>query len=148
MYTLEFNVASSIPRASFIKLTRTFLVSSAGEFCWAEVPKDSDIPKVFPGTVSFQMEAFKWTKGPSHRATRDTSCPLPDGGKLSLWRKLWATVHYVRSSCPVIGIARKNWWKKFKIKRFASGCDETWNSRSIERKEKLSADPLTTILAS
>ena len=94
--------------------------------------------KVFPGSVSFQMEAFKWTKGPSHRATRDTPCPLSDGGKLSLWCKLWATVHYVRSSCPVISIARKNWWKKFKIKRFASGCDDTWDFRSIERKDKLS----------
>ena len=43
---------------------------------------------------------------------------------------------------------RKLWWKKFKIKRFASDCDEIWDSRSIEGKEKLSTDPLTAILAS
>ena len=43
---------------------------------------------------------------------------------------------------------RKLWWKKFKIKRFASGCDEIWDSRSIEGKDKLSTDPLTAILAS
>ena len=29
------------------------------------------------------------------------------GGKLSLWRRLWATVDYVTSSCPVMRIARK-----------------------------------------
>ena len=43
---------------------------------------------------------------------------------------------------------RKLWWKKFKIKRFASGCDEIWDSRSIEGKDKLSTDPLTAIMAS
>ena len=43
---------------------------------------------------------------------------------------------------------RKLWWKKFKIKRFPSGCDEIWDSRSIEGKDKLSTDPLTAILAS
>ena len=39
--------ASSIPRASSIKLTRTFLVSSAGALCWAEVSNDSGIPSIF-----------------------------------------------------------------------------------------------------
>ena len=43
---------------------------------------------------------------------------------------------------------RKLWWKKFKIKRFASGCDEIWDSRSVKGKDKLSTDPLTAILAS
>ena len=43
---------------------------------------------------------------------------------------------------------RKLWWKKFKIKRFVSGCDEIWDSRSIEGNDKLSTDPLTAILAS
>ena len=43
---------------------------------------------------------------------------------------------------------RKLWRKKFKIKRFASGCDEIWDSRSIEGKDKLSTDPLTAILGS
>ena len=41
---------------------------------------------------------------------------------------------------------RKLWWKKFKIKRFAGGCDEIWDSRNIEGKDKLSTDPLTAIL--
>ena len=94
----------------------------------------------------------KWTQGPSHRATRDDSrnalCPPPDTGKLSLWRKLWATVTYVTSKCPVIRIPRKKTlMEKFKIKRFASGCDEIWDSRSTEGKDKLSTDPLTAILA-
>ena len=40
---------------------------------------------------------------------------------------------------------RRLWWKKFKIKRFASGCDEIWDSRSIEGKDKLSTDPFTAI---
>ena len=52
----------------------------------------------------------KWSQGPSHRATRDDTryalCPPPDGGKLSLWRKLWATVNYVTSKRPVIRIPR------------------------------------------
>ena len=40
--------------------------------------------------------------------------------------------------------------KKFKIKPFASGCDETCASQkhTVERNEKLSGDPLTAILAS
>ena len=41
---------------------------------------------------------------------------------------------------------RKLWWKKFKIKHFASGCDEIWDSRNIEAKDKLSTDPLNAIL--
>ena len=52
-----------------------------------------------------------------------TLCPLPDGGKLSLWRKLWATVDYVRVQLPGQTHREKKiklWWKKFKIKRFAS----------------------------
>ena len=52
------------------------------------------------------------------------------------------------SSDPVISIARKKLnsdGKKFKIKRFVSCCDETWDFRSIEGKDKLSADPLTAI---
>ena len=43
-------------------------------------------------------------------------------------------------------LERKLWWKKFKIKRLASGCDEIWPSRNIEGKDKLSTDPLTAIL--
>ena len=43
---------------------------------------------------------------------------------------------------------RKLWWKKFKIKRFASGCDEIWDSKSMEAKDNLSTDPLKAILAS
>ena len=43
---------------------------------------------------------------------------------------------------------RKLWWKKFKIKRFVSGCDEIWDSRNMEGNDKLSTDPLTAILAS
>ena len=31
---------------------------------------------------------------------------------------------------------RKLWCKKFKIKHFASGCDEIWDSRSLEGKDK------------
>ena len=38
---------SSVPRASSIKLTRTFLLSSAGVLCWAEVSNDSGIPSNF-----------------------------------------------------------------------------------------------------
>ena len=52
------------------------------------------------------------------------------------------------SSDPVISIARKKLnsdGKKIKIKRFVSCCDETWDFRSIEGKDKLSADPLTAI---
>ena len=52
------------------------------------------------------------------------------------------------SSDPVIRIARKKLnsdGKKFKIKRFVSCCDESWDFRSIEGKDKLSADPLTAI---
>ena len=56
------------------------------------------------------------------------------------------------TSCPrtrsYASRERKLWWKKFKIKRFVSGCDEIWDSRSIEEKDKLSTDPLTAILAS
>ena len=37
---------------------------------------------------------------------------------------------------------RKLWWKKFKIKRFPSGCDKIWDSRSIEGKDSLATDPL------
>ena len=47
-------LASSIPRTSSIKLTRTFLVSSAG----ALVSNDSGNPftlQVFPATVGFQI---------------------------------------------------------------------------------------------
>ena len=55
--------------------------------------------------------SLKWTRRPSHRATRaDTRyalCPPPEGGKLSLWRKLWATVNYVTSKSPDIRIPRK-----------------------------------------
>ena len=51
--------------------------------------------------------AHSWTQGPSHRATRDALCPLPNGVKLSLWRKLWVTVDYATSNCLVIHIARK-----------------------------------------
>ena len=77
-----------------------------------------------------------------------TPCPLPDGGKLSLWRKLWAIVDYLRVQWPGHSHREKEtklWWKKFKIKRFVSCCDETWDFRSIEGKDKLSADPLTAI---
>ena len=52
------------------------------------------------------------------------------------------------SSDPVISIARKKLnsdGKKIKIKRFVSCCDEAWDFRSIEGKDKLSADPLTAI---
>ena len=38
---------------------------------------------------------------------------------------------------------RKLWWKKFKIKRFPSGCDKIWDSRSIEGKDSLATDPQT-----
>ena len=38
--------------------------------------------------------------------------------------------------------------KSLKIKRFASCCDEIWDSSSIEGNDKLSTDPLTAILAS
>ena len=43
---------------------------------------------------------------------------------------------------------RKLWWKKFKIKSYASGFGKIWDSRSIEWKEKLSTDPLTAVLVS
>ena len=39
---------------------------------------------------------------------------------------------------------RKLWFKKFKIKCFASGCDEIWDSRSIEGKDKLSTNKTQT----
>ena len=77
-----------------------------------------------------------------------TPCPLPDGGKLSLWHKLWAIVDYLRVQWPGHSHREKEtklWWKKFKIKRLVSCCDETWDFRSIEGKDKLSADPLTAI---
>ena len=49
--------------------------------------------------------------GTSHRATRDDNrdalCLLRDAGKLSLSRKLLATVDNVTSKCPVIRIPRK-----------------------------------------
>ena len=49
-----------------------------------------------------------------HRATRDALCPLPNGVKFSLWRKLSATVDYATSNCPEIHIARRKlWWKNF-----------------------------------
>ena len=51
--------ASSIPRASSIKLTRTFLVSSAGALCWAEVFKRFRYffkLQVFQATVGFQIK--------------------------------------------------------------------------------------------
>ena len=58
------------------------------------------------------------------------------------------------TSCPIARREtdtlreRKLWWKKFKIKRFASGFGKIWDSRSIEWKEKLSTDPLTAVLLS
>ena len=77
-----------------------------------------------------------------------TPCPLPDGGKLSLSRNLWAIVDYSRVQWPGHTHREKEtklWWKKLKSERFVSCWDETWDFRSIEGKDKLSADPLTAI---
>ena len=66
-----------------------------------------------------------------HDDTRDTLCPPPDGGKLSLWRKLWATVNYVTSdgkslkSSVSLAVVIKS------------------DSRSIGGKDSLATDPLT-----
>ena len=61
---------------------------------------------------------------------------------------LSATVDHVTSKYPVIRIERKkSLGKKFKIKSFASGFGEIWDSRSIEGKDKLSTDSLTVILS-
>ena len=64
--------------------------------------------QIFAPTVSCSVyeagTAFtdhSWTQGPSHRATRDALCPLPNRVKLSLWRK---QVYTLRE--------RKLWWKK------------------------------------
>ena len=88
----------------------------------------------------------KNSRTPGHRLlcltksslTLFTLCPLPDGGKLSLSDR-W---HASRERNY-----EKLWWTKFKIKRFASGCDGTWDFRNIEGKDKLSADRLKAILA-
>ena len=88
----------------------------------------------------------KNSRTPDHRLlcltksslTLFTLCPLPDGGKLSLSDR-W---HASRERNY-----EKLWWTKFKIKRFASGCDGTWDFRNIEGKDKLSADRLKAILA-
>ena len=45
--------------------------------------------------------------GATRDDTRDALCLLPDAGKLSLSRKLLATVDNVTSKCPVIRIPRK-----------------------------------------
>ena len=76
-----------------------------------------------------------------------TPCPLPDGGKLSLSDRWLRTGPVVRSYASRERNYEKLWWTKFKIKHFASGCDGTWDFRNIEGKDKLSADPLTAILA-
>ena len=97
----------------------------------------------------------KNSRTPDHRLhcltksslTLFTPGPLPDGGKLSLSDRWLRTGPVVRSYASRERNYEKLWWTKFKIKRFASGCDGTWDFRNIEGKDKLSADPLTAILA-
>ena len=85
-----------------------------------------------------------WRHKPDHRLhcltksslTLFTPCPLPDGGKLSLSDRWLRTGPVVRSYASRERNYEKLWWTKFKIKRFASGCDGTWDFRSIEGKDK------------
>ena len=86
----------------------------------------------------------KNSRTPDHRLhcltksslTLFTPCPLPDGGKLSLSDRWLRTGPVVRSYASRERNYEKLWWTKFKIKRFASGCDGTWDFRNIEGKDK------------
>ena len=109
-------------------------------------------PTRFNALASYAL--VKWTQEPSHRAprdeTRDGLCPPPRTKAdcrcdVSWERPLITSRPKARSYASR---ERKLWWKKVKIKRFASGYDKIWDSRSIEGKDKLSTDPLTAILAS
>ena len=105
------------------------------------------------------LKMVKWTQGPSHSATRDDNSPCTVAHcarprteancrcDVSFERALITSRPRARSYASR---ERKLWWEKFKIKRFASGCDEnwSWDSRSIEGKGKLSRNPLAAILAS
>ena len=105
-------------------------------------------PTRFNALASYALD--KWTQEPSRWNSRWTVPPPPRTEAdcrcdVSWERPLITSRPKARSYAYR---ERKLWWKKVKIKRFASGYDEIWDSRSIEGKDKLSTDPLTAILAS
>ena len=120
---------------------------------WQTAPKHHPGARLFTYNRATECRAFAWCFGALCHGQMDQPCysrwhlrcTVPSPGRRQI---IAVTVNYVTSKCPVIRIPRKKTSdrKSLKSTRFDGGCDEIWDSTSIEGKDKLSTDPLTAIL--